>query len=44
MKTDFENGEPYYPLEGREIRVPRGSLDRPSAELLEWHSDVVFRG
>ena len=23
LKTDFDNGEPYYPLEGREIWVPR---------------------
>lgn len=42
LKTDFQNGEPYYPLEGARVRVPPDALDRPSAELLEWHGDVKF--
>jgi putative restriction endonuclease len=42
LKTDFENGEPYYPLEGKTVQLPPDEMDRPSAELLEWHSDAVF--
>ena len=43
LKTDFDNGEHYRTFEGREISVP-GRFDlRPSARLLEWHQDTVFR-
>jgi putative restriction endonuclease len=44
LKTDFDNGEPYYPLEGREIWLPGREEDHPSPEHLEWHSDTVFLG
>jgi hypothetical protein len=44
LKRDFDNGEPYYPLDGREIWVPASVEARPSRELLEWHADSVFRG
>ena len=43
LKDDFDNGEPYYRFNGSTITVPdRGEL-RPRRELLEWHSDIVFR-
>jgi putative restriction endonuclease len=44
LKEEFDNGEPYYPLAGREIWLPRGADERPRAEFLEWHADEVFRG
>ncbi len=44
LKTEFGNGEPYYPLEGRRLDFPRSPEERPGRELLEWHGDVVFRG
>jgi len=44
LKDDFDNGEPYYPLAGSEIWLPRSVDERPRRELLEWHADVVFRG
>jgi hypothetical protein len=44
LQEEFDNGEPYYPLAGREIWLPRGADERPRAELLEWHADEVFRG
>lgn len=44
LKQDFDNGEPYYPLNGQEIRLPRRAVERPARELLEWHADTVFRG
>jgi len=43
LKDDFDNGEPYYPLEGNEIWLPPAVEERPRAEFLEWHSDSVFR-
>ena len=44
LKEEFDNGEPYYPLQGREIWLPPAADERPRRELLEWHADVVWRG
>lgn len=44
LKDDFDNGEPYYADQGKQIWIPRGHQDRPKRELLEWHSDAVFLG
>lgn len=44
LKDDFDNGAPYFPLAGTEIHVPRGELERPAREFLEWHVDTVYRG
>lgn len=44
LKADFDNGEHYYLLEGNALWVPRSSEAQPRADLLEWHSDTVFRG
>jgi putative restriction endonuclease len=44
LKEDFDNGEPYYPLAGQEIRLPQSADERPRAEFLEWHANTVFRG
>lgn len=43
LKADFDNGEPYYPLDGHIIRLPEGEDRRPRREFLEWHGDVVYR-
>ncbi len=43
LRSDFGNGEIYYPLENQEIRLPRSMDLQPNCEFLEWHSDVVFR-
>jgi HNH endonuclease len=43
LKEEFDNGEPYYPLAGQEIWLPGRTEERPRRELLEWHSDTVFR-
>ena len=43
LKTDFDNGDPYYPLSGNRIWLP-GDADRPGREFLEWHADTVYRG
>ena len=44
LKTDFDNGEPYYPLSGKRIWLPRPDEDQPNREFLEWHADTVYRG
>lgn len=44
LRTDFDNGDYYYAMEGSEIWIPERYDDRPSADLLGWHGDVVFRG
>ena len=43
LKDDFDNGEPYYPLDKQEIWRPADPILRPSREFLEWHSDTMFR-
>lgn len=44
LKAEFDNGEPYYPLAGSTIALPRDRELRPDREALEWHADTVFRG
>jgi hypothetical protein len=44
LKDDFENGEPYFPLDGTSIRLPKQAEARPRREFLEWHADSVFKG
>jgi putative restriction endonuclease len=44
LKTDFDNGEPYYPLQGEVIWRPPDTNARPGREFLEWHADEVFLG
>jgi putative restriction endonuclease len=43
LKTDFANGEPYFPLDGRKIWLPGQSGERPSPQFLEWHADTLFK-
>ena len=43
LKTDFDNGEPYYPLEGAVAHLPARIENHPRRDFLEWHGDVVFR-
>ena len=44
LKRDFENGEPYYQLSGKQIWLPGRLDDQPSREFLEWHEATVYRG
>lgn len=43
LKEDFDNGEPYYPLDGQKIWLPPRAEERPDSETLEWHADTKFR-
>ena len=38
LKEHFKNGKSYYPLQGKEIIVPRAIGQRPDRELLRWHN------
>lgn len=44
LKSDYNNGEPYYALESRLVTLPQTASARPSAEFLEWHNAKVFFG
>jgi len=43
LRSDFGNGEEFYSREREPLAVmPARSVDRPSAEFLEWQMDSVF--
>lgn len=44
LRDEWHNGKVYYALENSKIRAPENPDYAPSAELLEWHNDTVFRG
>jgi len=44
LRSDFENGRSYYPLDGRQISVPTRVDERPSSSWLEWHMSQRYRG
>lgn len=43
LRTQYENGHTYYPLAGRDVRVPRSPVDRPSVDYLKWHNEAKFK-
>lgn len=44
LRDEWSNGRVYYALENADVRLPSDSQYAPSKELLEWHSDTIFRG
>jgi putative restriction endonuclease len=42
LRTEFQNGEEYFAMEGKELWLPPRPEDRPSSEFLRWHNDVSF--
>jgi len=44
LKADFENGKPYYELDGKSVRRPRSRDSMPSEVFLKWHRDNCFLG
>lgn len=42
LRTEFQNGEEYFAMEGRELWLPPRGEDRPDRDFLEWHSDMRF--
>ena len=36
LKTEFNNGEPYYPFACKTVELPTETLLRPDREFLEW--------
>ncbi len=43
LKEEFENGEPYYPLQGKQIWLPKRADAHPRREFLEWHADTIYK-
>jgi len=43
LRSDFGNGEIYYPLENQAIRLPVKAELRPNREFLKWHSEEFFK-
>jgi putative restriction endonuclease len=44
MREDFNDGENYLRLHGREVWTPESEEVRPDPEALRWHNERVFRG
>ena len=42
LRADYENGEEYLQLSGRQIALPKLEDERPSRQHLEWHADTIF--
>ena len=44
LRAEWDNGVRYYPYDGQQLQVwPETVHERPSPEVLEWHSRQVFR-
>lgn len=43
LKDDWQNGQIYYDLDGRTIRMPGATPLQPARQFLEWHNDMLFR-
>lgn len=39
LRADYSNGRSYYPLHGRQLRVPGARSDHPLVEHLRWHNE-----
>lgn len=44
IREDYENGRAYYALQGKEIRVPVHSWQRPDGSALVWHNENRYLG
>ncbi|MDP9267199.1 MAG: HNH endonuclease [Acidobacteriota bacterium] len=43
IREEFNNGDDYYAMHGREINLPELRQLRPAADSLAWHNVSVFR-
>jgi len=44
LRDDFENGQSYYGMRGRQISLPDDPYLQPSREALAWHREQVYLG
>jgi putative restriction endonuclease len=42
LRLDYNNGKTYFPLDGRQIAIPKNEQEQPDPTLLRWHRDTVF--
>jgi putative restriction endonuclease len=43
IKEEFDNGEEYYDLHGKEILLPSNKIAVPSSEHLRFHAEHIFK-
>lgn len=43
IKAEFNNGAEYYAIQGSKISIPDDPSVRPSADMLCWHNEFVFK-
>jgi putative restriction endonuclease len=43
LRDEFQNGRSYYSIDGSAINLPSKEVWKPKRELLEWHSNEVFK-
>ncbi|MFQ5985336.1 MAG: HNH endonuclease [Alphaproteobacteria bacterium] len=39
IKDDFDNGQEYFAMHGRRIKVPPDPLKQPNIDVIEWHNN-----
>lgn len=44
LREDFSNGRSYYPLHGKELRIPHLTSHQPESDHLRWHNEHVYLG
>ena len=44
LRADYSNGRSYYPLHGKELRLPSSQYEQPAIEFVEWHNQTVYLG
>jgi putative restriction endonuclease len=44
LKEDFENGQHYYEMHGKQLYLPSSPRQRPNIAALEWHQTSRFLG
>ena len=44
LRDEWDNGHRYYPFDGRPLEVePRSTIEKPSAAVLAWHGERIFK-
>jgi putative restriction endonuclease len=45
IKEEFENGKEYYQFHGKELLyLPTEDKEKPRAEFIQWHNEIVYKG
>lgn len=45
IKVEFENGKEYYQYHGKDLLIlPKRKIDMPSAQFIDWHNSMIYKG